>query len=289
MTLPISAKPSLVYYCLDATPFIGALKNLYDLFFLYIHKAPSLVPPQSYQAHVLQKGALGCLLFATVSTGMGYGLVLLCKKKGIESQKVTPPSSLNFSPMNAEEYYRMGMVAEKQSQFLQAEKNYLKAVELKYSEAAYVLGVLYETGDLGKVDGNKNIIKALEFYTLAVDLGHLEACACVADICLTKDVKKAQTYARKGAEKGNVSSMTKLGQILLYSHEKKDKVEGYQWLQQAATDPIEPSGEAMVRIARLLDQDETKAKAWAQKARETIKDEKDRFYKKAGKILGILV
>lgn len=109
------------------------------------------------------------------------------------------------------------------------------AIKHMYPNAIFFLGSSFNNGTLGQ---DVDYVKALELYLKAAKLDHSEGCYRVA-VCYEfgvgtkRDMDKAVSWYRKAAHLGSVSSMYKLGMLVLQG-ERRNSGEGLMWLQHAA-------------------------------------------------------
>ena len=114
--------------------------------------------------------------------------------------------------------YEKGGIVEKDSQ--KALQWYLKAHQLKEQRAANQIGILYETGAGGTIDGAPDFDEALKWYEAASQFGDRNGFANLArfyqyGIGRPKDLDKAANYYVKAAENGSASAYCKLADTLL--------------------------------------------------------------------------
>jgi len=156
---------------------------------------------------------------------------------------------------DADDFYALGKIHQSKQEKLQAEKQYLKAVEEGHSNAMYNLGILYhnEFKDLQKAEKYflmavekedavamndlailyeyefKDLQKAEKYYLMAVGKEHVYAMNNLAILYENefKDFQKAEKYYLMAVEKEDVNAMYNLA--ILYNNEFKDfqKAEKY--------------------------------------------------------------
>ncbi len=78
---------------------------------------------------------------------------------------------------NPKELFDLGVESYKAKDYIQAEKYFEKACDLKYGGGCFRLGVLYEYGQ----GVEKNLTKAAYFYSKACKLGSQEACEALKE------------------------------------------------------------------------------------------------------------
>jgi TPR repeat protein len=94
------------------------------------------------------------------------------------------------------------------------------------------LGWLYETGTAGIID----VSAALFYYDRAVSVGSAEGCFELGRLLLTQDDESnARVSFEIGAERGDISSMSRLGRMMVAGRGGPvDLHEGMKWLKNAA-------------------------------------------------------
>ncbi len=105
---------------------------------------------------------------------------------------------------NPKELFDLGVESYKAKDYIQAEKYFEKACDLKYGGGCFRLGVLYEYGQ----GVEKNLTKAAQLYTKACDLKEGMGCGNLGVLYydgdgVKRDSKKADQYFSKACKLGN--------------------------------------------------------------------------------------
>ncbi len=105
---------------------------------------------------------------------------------------------------NPKELFDLGVESYKAKDYIQAEKYFEKACDLKYGGGCFRLGVLYEYGQ----GVEKNLTKAAQFYSKACDLNNGVGCKNLGFLYeygegVEKDLTKAAYFYSKACKLGS--------------------------------------------------------------------------------------
>lgn len=145
--------------------------------------------------------------------------------------------------------------------FLKEAQHYLKKLSVKgYVDAQYLLGDVYASGALGKIENKESFM----LFQAAAKHGHVESAYRTAycfeeGLGTTRDSRKALDFLKFAASRNHPSAMYKLGLYCFYGRmglptDFNTKQNGIKWLSRAAARANELTCAAPYELAKIYEQ-----------------------------------